>query len=148
MVWLKKMNDRFRLPTVSNEAVMAAKTNDEPIPQPCQMEPEMDNPDRVAIPNQILVSPVGSQTVNAIDDCTVESDTCNSDPEEEEDVLNNLDPKCISQSANTLLGRAKGVKGRKSNRQIREEKATEKGIVSVLNFMKNSKGGSPSLGQK
>ncbi|GLJ26612.1 hypothetical protein SUGI_0517010 [Cryptomeria japonica] len=78
----------------------------------------------------------------------MESDTSNSELEEEEDVLDNLDPRCISQSANTILGREKGAKGKKSNRHIREEKATEKGIVSVWDFIRNSKGGSPSLGKK
>ncbi|XP_059067754.1 uncharacterized protein LOC131858517 [Cryptomeria japonica] len=65
----------------------------------------------------------------------------NSNGEEEDDILDNLDPRCISQSGNNLLGRAKGFKGRKSNKQIREVKASEKGIVSVLEYMKNPKGG-------
>lgn len=48
----------------------------------------------------------------------------NLDREGEDDVLDNLDPRCISQSVNTLLGRVKGSKGRKSNKKIREEKAS------------------------
>ncbi|GLJ22481.1 hypothetical protein SUGI_0423270 [Cryptomeria japonica] len=66
----------------------------------------------------------------------------------DEDELDILDPKCISQSANTLLGRNKGVKGRKSYKHIREEKAKEKGLVNVLDYMKHTKGGCSFLGGK
>ncbi|GLJ49221.1 hypothetical protein SUGI_1039330 [Cryptomeria japonica] len=45
------------------------------------------------------------------------------------DELDNVDQRCISQSANALLGKAKGVRGRRSNRQVREARANEKGIV-------------------
>lgn len=71
-------------------------------------------------------------------------------PEEEdiEDGLDNLDPRCISQSANTLLGREKGSRGRRSHKQVREETAFEKGIVSVLDFMKKTKGGDLALGER
>ncbi|GLJ22073.1 hypothetical protein SUGI_0413700 [Cryptomeria japonica] len=33
------------------------------------------------------------------------------------DELDNIDPRCISQSANVLLGKAKGVRGKRSNKQ-------------------------------
>ncbi|GLJ34934.1 hypothetical protein SUGI_0703020 [Cryptomeria japonica] len=71
-------------------------------------------------------------------------------PEEDDikDGLENLDPKCISQSANTLLGRAKGSRGRSSHKQVKEERAYEKGIISVLDFMKRTKGADPSLGER
>ncbi|GLJ44947.1 hypothetical protein SUGI_0946100 [Cryptomeria japonica] len=63
------------------------------------------------------------------------------------DELDNVDQRCISQSVNTLLGKAKGARGRRTNRQVREDKAKEKGIVSVIEFMKNAKGGSVSLSE-
>ncbi|GLJ23083.1 hypothetical protein SUGI_0435770 [Cryptomeria japonica] len=47
------------------------------------------------------------------------------------DELDNVDQRCISQSANALLGKAKGVRGRRSNRQVREARANEKGIVEA-----------------
>ncbi|GLJ11048.1 hypothetical protein SUGI_0141330 [Cryptomeria japonica] len=34
----------------------------------------------------------------------------------QEDELENIDPRCISQSTNALLGKAKGYRGRRSNR--------------------------------
>ncbi|GLJ16930.1 hypothetical protein SUGI_0292330 [Cryptomeria japonica] len=108
---------------------------------------EINNVERVAIPSQILSPIPGFQAVNIDENCTSDTEGSSSDWEGEDDVLDNLDPKCIIQSANTLLGRAKGVKGKKNHKQIKEEKASEKGIVSVLEYMKNSKGGSPSLGQ-
>ncbi|GLJ54585.1 hypothetical protein SUGI_1172550 [Cryptomeria japonica] len=82
--------------------------------------------------------------------------TSNSEYEEEpnpeeadlEDELENLDPRSISQSANIMLGREKGGRGRRSHKQVREERALEKGIVSVINFMKKSKGGDLSLGER
>ncbi|XP_059070555.1 uncharacterized protein LOC131860194 [Cryptomeria japonica] len=62
-----------------------------------------------------------------------------------DDELDNIDPRSISQSANILLGKAKGVKGRKSNRKKREDRAKEKGIISVLDFLKKAKGDGFSL---
>ncbi|GLJ26672.1 hypothetical protein SUGI_0519060 [Cryptomeria japonica] len=64
------------------------------------------------------------------------------------DDLDILDPRCISQSANALLGRTKGSKGHRSHKTIREQRTHEKGIVSVLNYLKVSKGGKPSLGER
>ncbi|GLJ35466.1 hypothetical protein SUGI_0713270 [Cryptomeria japonica] len=64
-----------------------------------------------------------------------------------EDALDNVDPRCISQSTNTLLGKAKGCQGRRSNRQKREDKANEKGIVNVFDFMQIAKGEGLSLGK-
>ncbi|GLJ51280.1 hypothetical protein SUGI_1090680 [Cryptomeria japonica] len=82
--------------------------------------------------------------------------TPNSEDEEElnpeevdiEDGLEDLDLRCISQFANIMLGRAKGSRGRRSHKQVREESALEKGIVSVFDFMKKSEGGDPSLGER
>ncbi|GLJ52661.1 hypothetical protein SUGI_1120870 [Cryptomeria japonica] len=62
--------------------------------------------------------------------------------------LVNIDPRCISQSANILLGKAKGVRGRRSNQQKREDKAKEKGIIGVMEFIKKTKGEGISLGKK
>lgn len=112
------------------------------------IESEINNVEEVVIPSQILPPLPGSQTVNIIEECTSDIEGSSSDREGEDDVLDNLDLRCISQSTNTLLGREKGVKGRKNHKQTREEKASEKGIISVLEYMKNSKGGSPSLGHK
>lgn len=40
----------------------------------------------------------------------------------EADKLENLDPRCLSQLANALLGKGKGIHGRRSNKQKREER--------------------------
>ncbi|GLJ42558.1 hypothetical protein SUGI_0882270 [Cryptomeria japonica] len=108
---------------------------------------ELVNPEREAILNPGITQLVEFPAANENEDCTVDSDTSNSEPEEDGDAIDILDPRCISQFANTLLGKNKGGKGRKSNRQIREEKANEKGLVSIRDFIKSSKGGSPSLGK-
>ncbi|GLJ11098.1 hypothetical protein SUGI_0142910 [Cryptomeria japonica] len=120
----------------------------EPIPQPCLKDSELDNQEQEDTTNPGMTHPVEIPTANENDDCNIESDTSNSEPEDDGDTIDILDPRCISQSTNALLGRAKGGKGRKSNRQIREEKANEKGIVSVRDFIKSSKGGNPSLGKR
>ncbi|XP_059066286.1 uncharacterized protein LOC131857617 [Cryptomeria japonica] len=61
------------------------------------------------------------------------------------DVLDNLDHRCIGQSTNILLGKAKGNQGRRSNKQTREARANEKGIINVIKFMKKAKGVRVSL---
>ncbi|GLJ07038.1 hypothetical protein SUGI_0056100 [Cryptomeria japonica] len=71
----------------------------------------------------------------------------NEEPENLDD-LDILDPRCISQFANTLLGRAKGSKGRISHKVIHEQRAHEMGIVSVIDYLKVSKGGNTSLGER
>ncbi|GLJ32128.1 hypothetical protein SUGI_0646940 [Cryptomeria japonica] len=64
------------------------------------------------------------------------------------DELENIDPRSISQSANVLLGKTKGVRGRRSNKQKREDRAKEKGIIGVLDYIKKTKGGGISLGNQ
>lgn len=66
----------------------------------------------------------------------------------QEDALGNVDSRCISQSVNILLGKAKGSIGRRSNRQKREECAKEKGIVSVFEFMRKARGEGFSPGKR
>ncbi|GLJ29913.1 hypothetical protein SUGI_0591380 [Cryptomeria japonica] len=66
---------------------------------------------------------------------------------DQEDALENVDPRCISQSANVLLGKGKGSRGRRSNCQKREESAKEKGIVSVFDFMRKARGEGISPGK-
>ncbi|GLJ26591.1 hypothetical protein SUGI_0515850 [Cryptomeria japonica] len=66
----------------------------------------------------------------------------------QENELENIDPRCINQSANALLGKDKGFRGRRSNHQKREERVGEKGIISVLDFMKKAKGERLSLGKR
>lgn len=78
----------------------------------------------------------------------VDTSSQTSDPSEKMDDMDTLDPRCISQTANTLLGRSKGLRGRKRNRLVKEQRANEKGLVSVLSFLKGSKGGNPSLGER
>ncbi|GLJ17995.1 hypothetical protein SUGI_0317120 [Cryptomeria japonica] len=58
----------------------------------------------------------------------------------QEDELDNVDSRCISQSANVLLEKSKGFRGRWSNRRLREDRANEKGIISIMDFMKKAKG--------
>ncbi|GLJ18959.1 hypothetical protein SUGI_0339080 [Cryptomeria japonica] len=65
-----------------------------------------------------------------------------------EDELENIDPRYISQLANALLGKAKRFRGRRSSHQKREERAREKCIISVLDFMKKAKGEGISLGKR
>ncbi|GLJ19816.1 hypothetical protein SUGI_0359010 [Cryptomeria japonica] len=74
---------------------------------------------------------------------------CDSDTSEsvtDGDVLNIVDPRYISQSTNIVLGRVKGTRGRKSHKTIREQRANEKGSVSMLKFLNPTKRGKPSLG--
>lgn len=65
---------------------------------------------------------------------------------DKDDELDIIDPRCIIQLSNALLGRVKGRRGRRSNKQKREDRVKEKGIISVIDFMKRSKGGKSSLG--
>ncbi|GLJ44840.1 hypothetical protein SUGI_0943280 [Cryptomeria japonica] len=65
-----------------------------------------------------------------------------------EDGLDNVDPRCINQSANAFLKKAKGGRGRRSNHQKREDRANEKGLVSVLDFMQKARGEGGSLSKK
>ncbi|GLJ47042.1 hypothetical protein SUGI_0993350 [Cryptomeria japonica] len=87
---------------------------------------------------------------NQEEDLEGQVETCseNSEPTEDRDELDILDPRCISQSANTFLGRSKGMRGRRSHRMIREQREKEKGIISILDYMKVPKGGNPSLGER
>ncbi|GLJ47766.1 hypothetical protein SUGI_1008880 [Cryptomeria japonica] len=78
----------------------------------------------------------------------IEYDRVSDDDSFQEDVLDNLDQRCISQSANILLGKAKGSRGRRSNKQRREDRAKEKGIINVFEFMKKAKGVGASLGER
>ncbi|GLJ53452.1 hypothetical protein SUGI_1140090 [Cryptomeria japonica] len=75
-------------------------------------------------------------------------DDLNPEEADIEDGMEDLDSRCISQSANIMLGRAKGSRGRRSHKQVREERALKKGIVNVFDFMKKSKGGDLSLGER
>lgn len=88
------------------------------------------------------------QNEHGIVDGLVDSCSETSEPFEEMEDMDTVDPRCISQSANILLGHSKGMRGRKSNRLVREQRANEKGIVSVLNYLKVSKGENRSLGEK
>ncbi|GLJ20810.1 hypothetical protein SUGI_0379400 [Cryptomeria japonica] len=81
-------------------------------------------------------------------DTKMKYDRVSDDDSFQEDVLDNLDQRCISQSANILLGKDKGTRGRRSNKQRREDRAKEKGIINVFEFMKKSKGVRASLGER
>lgn len=85
-------------------------------------------------------------SIESIDDMNMDTFSRSFGDAEDEDDLASLNPRCISQSTNTILGRSKGTRGRKSNITVREQRAKEKGIVSVLDYLNNSKGGNPSLG--
>lgn len=66
--------------------------------------------------------------------------------DDEELVITKI--RCLSQSTNVLLGKSKKGKGRRRNKQKRKDKAKEKGIISVFDFLKRSKGGKSSLGDQ
>ncbi|GLJ27743.1 hypothetical protein SUGI_0544530 [Cryptomeria japonica] len=57
-------------------------------------------------------------------------DSCSDKSEDEEykDELDLIELRCISQFVNILLGNSKGIRGTKSNRTVREERAKEKGL--------------------
>ncbi|GLJ16522.1 hypothetical protein SUGI_0282250 [Cryptomeria japonica] len=141
-VWLRKMNEQKRGTNAKN--ILLPDTNKPSKPY----QKDIDKGEGMINISQERSPITGPRELNNIEECTSDLAMSNSDKEGEDDVLDILDSRCISQLANTLLGRVKGSKGGKSNKQIREEKASEKGIVSILDYMKNSKGGSPSLGQK
>ncbi|GLJ36205.1 hypothetical protein SUGI_0726750 [Cryptomeria japonica] len=114
-IWLKKVNEQKQKPP-KIKPLLDARMHPEPNPQPCQVKSEINNVEGAVIPSQILFPMPGSQAVNIAKECTSDTEGSSSDREGEDDVLDSLDPRCISQSANTLLGRAKGVKGRKSHK--------------------------------
>ncbi|GLJ08700.1 hypothetical protein SUGI_0093910 [Cryptomeria japonica] len=97
-----------------------------------------------AVPNTSRITP----SCRGLSDTEFEFEKGLDDDFFQEDELENIDPRCISQSANALLGKAKGFRGRKRNRQKREERAREKCIISVLDFMKKAKGEGSSLGKR
>ncbi|GLJ22583.1 hypothetical protein SUGI_0425070 [Cryptomeria japonica] len=57
VMWLKKMNEQNRRPPATNKPLPDASTYLELNPQPRQVEPEMINVERVALPSQVLSSP-------------------------------------------------------------------------------------------
>ncbi|GLJ29170.1 hypothetical protein SUGI_0575140 [Cryptomeria japonica] len=81
-------------------------------------------------------------------DIEIEYDRVSNNDFFQEDVLDNLDQRCISQSTNILLGKAKGSWGRRSDKKQREDRANEKGIINVFEFMKKAKGVKASLGER
>ncbi|GLJ21599.1 hypothetical protein SUGI_0401220 [Cryptomeria japonica] len=91
------------------------------------------------------VHPSFNPSCRGVSDTEFEFEKGSEDGFLQEYELEKIDPRCISQLANALLGKAKGLKGRKSNRQKREARAGEKGVISVLEFMKKSKGDRFSL---
>lgn len=50
-------------------------------------------------------------------DIEIEYDRVSNNDSFQEDVLDDLDQRCIIQSANILLGKAKGSRGRRSNKK-------------------------------
>ncbi|GLJ32047.1 hypothetical protein SUGI_0645360 [Cryptomeria japonica] len=64
----------------------------------------------------------------------------------DDDDLNIVEPRHISQSANIILGREKATRGRKSHKTVREQRAKEKGIVSMKKFLNSDKWGKAPLG--
>ncbi|GLJ48787.1 hypothetical protein SUGI_1028830 [Cryptomeria japonica] len=64
----------------------------------------------------------------------------------DDDDLNIVDPRHISQSVNIILRGAKATRGRKSHKTVREQRANEKGIVRMMKFFNPDKGGKASLG--
>ncbi|GLJ48995.1 hypothetical protein SUGI_1033660 [Cryptomeria japonica] len=100
--------------------------------------------------DSISLPPLHSQNDNKDDKLSEEESESSwlDDEPKNLDDLDIVDPRCISQSVNALLRRVKGSKGRKSHKVIREQRAHEKGIVSVMDFLKVSKGGKPSLGER
>ncbi|GLJ17073.1 hypothetical protein SUGI_0295370 [Cryptomeria japonica] len=91
------------------------------------------------LPSQAVVEAIENKPREAeaiSPDSEREFELFSQDGEIKGDELDNVDLRCISQLTNVLLGRTKGCRGRRSNRQVRENRASEKGIVSVLNFLK------------
>ncbi|GLJ36212.1 hypothetical protein SUGI_0726900 [Cryptomeria japonica] len=94
--------------------------------------------------------PMPNQDVSKEDRLSVEGSK-SSWPDDEMKILDDLDildPRCISKYANALLGRTKRSKGRRSHKAIRDQRAHEKGIVNILDYLIVSKGGNPSRGER
>lgn len=73
--------------------------------------------------------------------------------EHTKDELDIIDERCISQSTAramdlSKLEHKKKDKERKSLKQLREEKATEKNFTSIRKFLASTKGGETSLGKQ
>ncbi|GLJ29789.1 hypothetical protein SUGI_0588350 [Cryptomeria japonica] len=97
------------------------------------------------------LNPNNDTLVYPVDELVVEEELQVLDSEtaeqgSDDDDLNIVDPRHISQFVNIILGRAKATRGRKSHKTVREQRANEKGIVSMMKFLKPVKGGKPSLG--
>lgn len=57
-----------------------------------------------------------------------------------------MDAQRIIQPVTKLLGKAKKCQGRKTNKQRREDESSKKGLISVTDFLKMTKGAKASLG--
>ncbi|GLJ10785.1 hypothetical protein SUGI_0135070 [Cryptomeria japonica] len=90
--------------------------------------PTQDIPlDSNTIPNNdIVMNPIKYPTTEEV---LQESDSDTSESGSDGDQLNTVKPRCINQSANIVLRGAKGTRGRKSHKTVREQRANEKGIV-------------------
>ncbi|GLJ48804.1 hypothetical protein SUGI_1029180 [Cryptomeria japonica] len=97
--------------------------------------------------------PDNNNVVYAVEEPMVEEDLQISELDtveqgSDDDDLNIVEPRHISQSANIILRREKATRGRKSHKTVREqrEKEKEKGIVSMMKFLNSDKGGKASFG--
>ncbi|GLJ40780.1 hypothetical protein SUGI_0843340 [Cryptomeria japonica] len=81
--------------------------------------PNQDIPlDGNLIPNNdTVVYPIEDPTTEEV---LQESDSDTAEPSSDDYGLNNVDPRYTSQSANIILGRAKGTRGRKSHKTVRD----------------------------
>lgn len=68
-----------------------------------------------------------------------EEELCNED-------LGNIDPRFISQSATSYFQKTGKSRGRKTNKQRKEEEVMEKRFMSIKKFLSRSKGLKNSLG--
>ncbi|GLJ49971.1 hypothetical protein SUGI_1062750 [Cryptomeria japonica] len=147
--WVKKLNNQLTV-TNANKGDVVPKTpilaSKPPSPKQNCSGARSENVKE----DDVRLSPSRPDPINdkGLSDNEINYDLDSEDEFHLDDELDNIDPRSISQSANILLGKAKGVKGRKSNRQKREDMAKEKGIISVLDFLKKAKGDGFSLGAK
>ncbi|XP_059073427.1 germin-like protein 1-1 [Cryptomeria japonica] len=75
-----------------------------------------------------------------LSDKKVDYDMRSKEEFDNEDELDIIHLRSISQLANSLLGRSKGSRGTRSNKKKHEDRAKEKAIINVVRFFRRSEG--------
>lgn len=144
--WVEKLNNQLTV-TNANKGVVADKTLNSSSKSSSPKRACFGVRSGATIEDEVRL-PLSSLDHKGFSDNEINYDLDLGDEFLLDDELANINPRSISQLANILLGKAKGGRGRKSNRQKREDRSKEKGIISVMDFLRKTKGNGLSLGEK